>query len=63
MVEEDLWAGQEHTMYNYEETVHPSETKVELEKTKDQLNIEIECLDKLENFPETIGYAREVKSR
>ena len=39
---EDLWFGQEHTMYNYAVFGKPSENRADLERQRDQLKIEME---------------------
>ena len=59
---EDQRAGQENTMYSYAKLGNPSESKTELEKTRNQLNMKMECCDKMEYFPELQGLQDEGKA-
>ena len=52
--------GQENTMHNCEEVRNPSERKAELGKKRDQL--EMDCFDKMEFFPEHQGLHVESKT-
>ena len=54
---DDSWAGQERAMYNFESLAvwqlrNPSESRVELEKQRDELKLEMACLDKMGPFAE-----------
>ena len=48
---EDLWPGHDNTMYNCQEFCNPGETKAELEKKRDQIKKNQECLDKAGYLP------------